>query len=298
MAKSKSGAGPLVPGETEADGIPTSGHGAGRLAVVYRPTAELIPYARNSRTHDEIQVGQIAASIREFGWTNPILIDDEGTLIAGHGRLLAAQLLKLESVPTIRLEGLSKTQRRALIIADNKLAMNAGWDTELLKLELADLSADGFELSLLGFDDEELADLSDPDEDEGGDGEGEASEGGAGSLGDRFLIAPFTVLNAREGWWQDRKRTWLALGIQSEVGRGENLLRMSDTMLEPDPVKRAAMQDARAKADAGGAQMAGALNANDTYRDPQFYAKKRKLEGELGRKLSIEEFRQIQATCE
>lgn len=137
------------------------------LAVEYRPISELIPYARNSRTHSDVQVAQIAASMKEFGWTNPILIDDEGVLIAGHGRLLAAQMLKMDEVPTITIAGLSDAQKRALVIADNKLAMNAGWDIDLLKVELSDLEASGFDLDLTGFSFDELEKLLAPAAEEG-----------------------------------------------------------------------------------------------------------------------------------
>jgi ParB-like chromosome segregation protein Spo0J len=114
--------------------------------------ANLIPYARNSRTHSDAQVAQIARSIREFGFTNPVLIDGENGIIAGHGRVMAAGKLGLDKVPCIRLGHLTETQKRAYIIADNKLAMNAGWDEELLGLELADLRELDFDLNLLGFD--------------------------------------------------------------------------------------------------------------------------------------------------
>ncbi|WP_258117159.1 ParB/Srx family N-terminal domain-containing protein [Mesorhizobium onobrychidis] len=130
------------------------------LAVEYRPAAALIPYAKNARTHSDAQVAQIAASIREFGWTNPVLVDGANGIIAGHGRLLAARKLGLQQVPVIELLGLSEAQKRALVIADNKLALNAGWDTELLGLELADLGELGFNLSLTGFDDLEIAALT------------------------------------------------------------------------------------------------------------------------------------------
>ena len=116
----------------------------------------LIPYARNSRTHSDAQVAQIAASIREFGFTNPVLIDADGGIIAGHGRVMAARKLGLKDVPCLRLGYLSETQRRAYVIADNKLALNAGWDEELLKGEIEDLKLDGFEVDLLGFSDAEL----------------------------------------------------------------------------------------------------------------------------------------------
>lgn len=127
-----------------------------RLAVDYRPAASLIPYARNARTHTDTQVAQIAASIREFGWTNPILVDGENGLIAGHGRLLAASRLGMETVPVIELAGLSEAKKRALVIADNKLALNAGWDQELLALEFGDLNSLGFDLSLTGFGEDEI----------------------------------------------------------------------------------------------------------------------------------------------
>ena len=111
------------------------------LKINYRGTGELIPYVNNSRTHSDKQVQQVASSIKEFGFTNPILIDEESGIIAGHGRLLAAEKLGLDEVPTITLEGLTETQRKAYVIADNKLALNSGWDDELLKVELENLSS-------------------------------------------------------------------------------------------------------------------------------------------------------------
>lgn len=127
------------------------------IEVTQRQICDLIPYARNSRTHSDQQVAQIAASIKEFGWTNPILVDADGGIIAGHGRLLAARQLGMSQVPVIELIHLSETQRRALVIADNKLALNAGWDEQMLAVEIAELSEDDFDLSLLGFDERELA---------------------------------------------------------------------------------------------------------------------------------------------
>ena len=135
-------------------------NGAQRLAVEYRAAAALIPYARNSRTHSDAQVAQIAASIREFGWTNPVLVDGDNGIIAGHGRLLAAYKLGMATVPVIELAGLSEAQKRAYIIADNKMALNAGWDNELLGLELGELDALGFDLSLTGFGEDEIATLT------------------------------------------------------------------------------------------------------------------------------------------
>lgn len=141
-------------------------------SVTWKATDDLLPYARNSRTHSDSQVAQIAASIREFGWTNPILVDQEGTIIAGHGRVMAARKLGEQRVPVITLAHLTDAQKRAYVIADNQLALNAGWDADMLKVEIADLTAAEFDLSLLGFDDKMLASLTadategltDPDE--------------------------------------------------------------------------------------------------------------------------------------
>ena len=130
------------------------------------PTESLIPYARNSRTHSPEQVAQIAGSIREFGFTNPVLIDADNGIIAGHGRVLAAQKLGLAKVPCIRLAHLTETQRRAYIIADNKLALNSGWDEEMLALELADLREADFDLGLVGFDAVEIEAALNPKEPE------------------------------------------------------------------------------------------------------------------------------------
>ena len=126
--------------------------------------SSLIPYARNSRTHSDAQVGQIAASIKEFGFLNPIIVDGESGIIAGHGRVLAAQKLGLAELPVIEAGHLSDAQRRAYIIADNKLAMNAGWDDEMLRVELDALGVDGFDLELTGFSLDEVQALSFDDE--------------------------------------------------------------------------------------------------------------------------------------
>ena len=137
------------------------------------PTAKLVPYARNARTHSDAQVAQIAASIAEFGFTNPILAGSDGVIVAGHGRLAAAQKLGLDAVPVVVLDHLTPTQRRALVIADNRIAENAGWDRDLLAAELSDLRELGAELRVVGFAEDELraifsmppnAGLTDPDE--------------------------------------------------------------------------------------------------------------------------------------
>ncbi|MBT2748246.1 site-specific DNA-methyltransferase [Lysobacter sp. ISL-50] len=134
------------------------------LNVQDRPVHALIPYVRNARTHSDAQVAQIAASIVEFGWTNPILVDGTSGIIAGHGRLLAARQLGLAQVPVIELAHLTPAQKRAYVIADNRLAENAGWDEELLRLELEELRDADFDLDLLGFTDDELDELLDGDQ--------------------------------------------------------------------------------------------------------------------------------------
>ena len=126
--------------------------------------ASLVPYARNSRTHSESQISQIAGSIREFGFTNPVLIDAENGIIAGHGRVMAAHLLGLDKAPCIRLTHLTDTQRKAYIIADNKLALNSGWDEAMLGLELSDLREADFNLDLIGFDADEIEQALNPEE--------------------------------------------------------------------------------------------------------------------------------------
>ena len=136
------------------------------LKIKYKPIVDLIPYARNSRTHSEAQVAQIAASIKEFGWTNPVLLDGENGIIAGHGRVMAAQKLGEKEVPTIELANMTGNQRKAYIIADNKLALNAGWDDAMLALEIDDLKDAGYNLELTGFDLKEF-ELKDDEDKEG-----------------------------------------------------------------------------------------------------------------------------------
>ena len=125
--------------------------------IEHWPLDRLIPYAKNPRTHSDAQVPQIAASIQDFGFTNPILVDTTDGILAGHGRLLAARQLRMTEVPVIILDHLTETQKRAYILADNQLALNAGWDDDLLRLELVALKDQEYDLDLIGFDDEELA---------------------------------------------------------------------------------------------------------------------------------------------
>lgn len=129
------------------------------LKIDYISASDLVPYENNSRTHSKEQVEQIKRSMTEFGFTNPILIDEHNGIIAGHGRLQAAQELGIKLVPTILLEGLTEAQRKAYVIADNKLALNADWDLDILKFELDSLKNEDFDLSLLGFDANEISGL-------------------------------------------------------------------------------------------------------------------------------------------
>lgn len=179
------------------------------LQITTRKVSDLIPYARNARTHSDEQVARIAASIKEFGWTNPILVDGENGIIAGHGRLAAARKLGLKEVPTIELSGLSETQKRAYILADNRLALDAGWDEQMLSLELEDLRDLGADLDLMGFSAEELDNLlttaGDSEESGGGKPYPDAQ---TGSLQERYLVPPFSILDSRQGYWQERSRWW------------------------------------------------------------------------------------------
>lgn len=162
-----------------------------------RPVAKLVPYARNSRTHSPEQVDQIAASIREWGWTIPVLIDEKDGIIAGHGRVMAAHKLGIEDVPVMIARGWTEAQKRAYIIADNKLPLNADWDAELLKIEIADLKEDGFDLDLTGFDKGEIEDLfAEP--------EAEAPDTGSKLSDVKFQIIVTLSSEADQAHWIER----------------------------------------------------------------------------------------------
>jgi len=163
------------------------------------PVARLVPYARNARTHSEEQVAQIAASIAEFGFTNPILAGADGVIVAGHGRLAAAQKLAMEMVPVVVLEHLSPTQRRALVIADNRIAENAGWDEAMLRVEMEALQLDDFDMSLTGFDADALAELmagggDEPSGNTEDDSVPEVQETPVSRAGDVWLLGPHRLL--------------------------------------------------------------------------------------------------------
>ena len=155
--------------------------------------ADLRPFARNARVHSEAQVKQLAAAITEWGWTNPVLIEPDGGIIAGHGRVLAAQKLGMEKIPTITIAGLTDQQRRALVIADNKLAMNAGWDDDVLRAELGDLKLAGFDLELTGFGDIELTGLFPPERGAEPDDVPEPEAVAVSRLGDVWLLGDHRI---------------------------------------------------------------------------------------------------------
>jgi hypothetical protein len=171
---------------------------------------KLTPYARNPRKNDGA-VDKVAASLKEFGWRQPIVVDADGVIIAGHTRYKAARKLGMDKVPVHIADGLTPAQIKAYRIADNKVGELAEWDMELLALEVEDLKLEDYPIDLTGFDLGELTSIS---------GEGTTSgEQQNKTLAERFGVPPFSVLNAREGVWQERKRQWLGLGMQSEVGR-------------------------------------------------------------------------------
>lgn len=184
-----------------------------------RPVSKLVAYPRNARVHPETQIQQLTKAIKEFGFTSPILIDEKDGVIAGHARITASLRLGMSEVPCIVVCGLSEAKKRALVISDNKIAMNAGWNDEMLIMELGDIASDGLiDMDTLGFSkfeiDTILGELKPTANEESG------VSGGSGSLAEKFGIPPFSVLNAREGWWQKRKHAWIDSGIQSELGRG------------------------------------------------------------------------------
>lgn len=180
-----------------------------RLNIVYKPLEELVMYANNPRKNDGA-VDAVAASIQEFGFRVPIVIDKDNVIVAGHTRYKAAKKIKRTEVPCLIADDLTPAQIKAYRLADNKVSEKAEWDMELLELELEDIDMD---MELFGFDDLE------------NEGEGKYDgTGNQGSLAEDFIIPPFSILDARAGYWQERKRAWKALGLKSDVGRDEALL--------------------------------------------------------------------------
>ena len=221
------------------------------IQIKYKTAKDLIPYARNSRTHSEAQVAQIAASIKEFGWTNPILLDGENDIIAGHGRLLAALKLGEEKVPTIELSHLDENQKRAYVIADNKLSLNAGWDNELLAIELTELKSAGYDLELTGFSDEEISALN-PEKIEGLTDEDQVPEpppepitkpGDIWVMGKhRLMCGDSTSIDAVDKLMAGQKADMVftdppyGVSFQSNMSKRFNMLANDDKILDVAPV--------------------------------------------------------------
>ncbi|MDO8716394.1 MAG: ParB N-terminal domain-containing protein [Dehalococcoidales bacterium] len=198
-----------------------------RLHIEYRPIDSLIMYARNPRKNDP-QIPKMVAAISEFGFRLPILIKSDGNVIDGHLRIKAARQLGMTELPCVLGDGMSDAQVRAFRLLCNRSVSWAEWDDELLALEFQDLQAADFDLEMTGFGLDEIAGLLTGDP--GGEPPEEGAEAGHRTLADRFGVPPFSVLDARQGYWQERKRAWLSLGIQSELGRGDNLGDISASM--------------------------------------------------------------------
>lgn len=203
------------------------------------PIERLREYEKNPRKNDHA-VEPLAKAIAEFGFRVPILAKSDGMIIDGHLRLKAAQHLGMETVPVLLADDMSAAQVKAFRLAVNRMAELAEWDISLLSSEIRLLSDMGFDLDILGFPASDLADFLSPGQAAAGDVGG----GTAGNLADKFGAPPFSVLNARGGWWQDRKRAWLALGIKSEVGRGVAEDGDSDATLGKDATAEIASQSA------------------------------------------------------
>lgn len=179
-----------------------------KMQITYKPTADLIPYARNSRTHSDIQVGQIAASIREFGFRVPVLIDGDNGIIAGHGRVMAALKLGMDEVPTVDGSDMTEVQRKMYVIADNKIALNAGWDEDILMLEIEDLRGMGADIDLLAFDPSEIQGnqvdysvLEDEDVDDEAD---DMAKGVKKAIQIEFDIDDYAEAQELIKWWREQ----------------------------------------------------------------------------------------------
>lgn len=192
------------------------------MKIDWWPPDRLIPYARNPKQpHTEEQIDKMAAGLREFGWRAPILALSDGTIVDGHLRLKAARKLGMGAVPVVLADDMTPAQVKAFRLYVKNSAQWAEWDYDLAALEIEELKLDGFDLDLTGFEPGELNLFvaGEPGEGNGGDNSGGAG-GDPKTLTERFGVPPFSVLDARQGYWQQRKRAWLALGIQSELGRG------------------------------------------------------------------------------
>jgi len=252
------------------------------------PIESLTPYANNSRTHSDEQIDQIVASMKEFGWTNPVLIDENNGIIAGHGRVLAAAKLGMSKVPTIKLAHLSETQRRAYIIADNKLALNAGWDDALLRLELATLNEADFNLDLLGFSSDELLGLTtetnlgqtDPDETPDPPDDPVSVLGDVWVMGNhRVMCGDSTAITDVERLMDGRKADMVFTdppynvnftGALSSTSKAGKIVKMSQGYTNPSSTHDEIKNDSMSKAEFGDF-MLSVLSVIKTYCDGGYY---------------------------
>lgn len=218
---------------------------------------QIIPYHSNPRTHPPEQVALLAKLLVRHGVDQPIVVDEDGVILKGHGRRLAAYEAGLTEFPVVQRTDLSDIEKRALRIEDNQVALLSTWDHELIRGEIANLQTAGYEVALLGFGDVDLVHFTTVPGPLSTD-----NRATVGNLAERFGIAPFTTLNAREGWWQNRKRGWLSIGIQSELGRGETAgagLTISKTIQSLKPsADQAAKRSRKANATPGGSKLPAA----------------------------------------
>lgn len=232
------------------------------------PLERIVPYASNPRKNFNA-IDKVAASLKEFGWKQPMVVDAEGVLVVGHTRREGALRLGWTEGPVVVARDLTPTQIKAYRLADNRTNEEAEWDNELLALELDALKLDGFALDLTGFDDLEIKELLDAGDDEAaGADAGAAKKPKTLKLTERFLVPPFSVLDARQGYWQDRKKEWIGLGIRSEAGRGEAPSANED----------------------GVVKTTGGLLMRSLSSHPDYYNQKRKAEEKVGRALTPTEF--------
>lgn len=187
------------------------------------PIDELVPYANNAKQHSPAQISQIRASLREFGFVTPVLIDGARNIIAGHGRVEAARAEGMREVPCVLVGNLTEAQRKAYILADNRLSETGSWDPELLQIELANLDALHFDTGIIGFDAETLKEIPVNAYTRAAPGNGIAEKPPGYRLRDLFLCNPFSVIDCKTSEWLERKRVWTQLGIRSEIGRKDNL---------------------------------------------------------------------------
>lgn len=239
------------------------------------PIADIKPHPNNPRIHPDSAIEKLQRSIQEFGFVNPVLLTNDGLLLAGHARIKASTSEGLEHVPALVLN-LDGAKADAYLIADNKLQEETEWDLPVLKELLEELENDDFPIELTGFELPEIDELIasfdedfEEDEDELSADDGENKEEANKTLAERFGVPPFTVLDSRQGYWTSRKRAWLDLGIKSELGRGES-----------------------ADENKGNNKVSGVLFKSDSGRDPSYYSQKRKIEEKLGHEISTAEFQE------